>query len=168
MTLALPLLAGAGLMINSFVRLSQVDPGLDPSRVMTMSLALPRLRYPEAVPDVTRFYDEALRRVGSLPGVQSAAVTSNLPLDSSWGSNDYNLERHPTPPGGSAVARVIPASFRARLLHTIMWPSCRERHAGWSPVAGSRTAFVGRRGGFHCSWSQAPSVSQMPGGFPFA
>jgi putative ABC transport system permease protein len=99
--LALPLLVGAGLMINSFVRLSEVDPGLDAQRLLTLRLSLPSLRYPKNVPHVAGFYEEALRRARSLPGVQSAAVTSNLPLDASADSNNFDLERHPTPPGES-------------------------------------------------------------------
>ena len=73
-----------------------------------------------------------------------------------------------TPPGGSGVAAVTPPSFSARLLQTIMWPSWRDRHVGWSPVAGSSRAFVGRAGGVHCFSSHAPSVSHSPGGRVFA
>jgi putative ABC transport system permease protein len=99
--LALPLLVGAGLMINSFVRLSKVDPGFDPERILTVRLSLPTLRYPRNEPAVPGFADELLRRVRSLPGVRSAAVTTNLPLDAALGSNNFNLERHPTTPGES-------------------------------------------------------------------
>ena len=63
------------------------------------------------------------------------------------------------------MSRVIPASFNAMELQTIMWPSWRERQVGRSPVAGSSISLVGRRGGLHCSWSHAPSVSQAPVGF---
>ena len=100
--LALPLLVGAGLMINSFVRLTNVDPGFDPERLLTMRLTLPAARYPNNAPDVTGFYDEAVRRIGALPGVRSAAVTSNLPLDGRPSTNDFQLERRPTPPGETA------------------------------------------------------------------
>ena len=56
-----------------------------------------------------------------------------------------------TPPGGSGVARVTFASSSARLLHTIMWPSVRDKHVGRLPVAGSSIARVGRTG-FAQTW----------------
>src|SRR5262249_49321557 len=70
--LALPLLVGAGLMIDSFVRLSRVEPGFDPEHVLTMRLALPRMRYPDVMTNGVGFYDELLQRVRALPGVRSA------------------------------------------------------------------------------------------------
>ncbi len=99
--LALPLLVGAGLMITSFMRLNAVDPGFDTERVLTMRLSLPQLRYPRDGDQVPNFYDDLLARVRSLPGVRSAGITSNLPLDGGWDSNNFNLERHPTPAGES-------------------------------------------------------------------
>jgi putative ABC transport system permease protein len=97
--LALPLLVGAGLMINSFLRLKQVDPGFDAERLLLVRLSLPELRYPEWVPNVVGFYDEAWQRARALPGVRSASITSNIPLDAGGGTNDFELERYPTPRG---------------------------------------------------------------------
>jgi putative ABC transport system permease protein len=93
------------------VRLGQVDPGIDAQRVLTVRLSLPSLRYPDYEAHVIPFHDELLRRVRSLPGIRSAAVTSNLPLDGGWDSNNFNLERHPTPRGESEpVAEYMQAS----------------------------------------------------------
>jgi putative ABC transport system permease protein len=78
-SLALVLLIGAGLLIKSFYRLLSVDPGFAPERVLTMNITLTDTRYPT---DQQRqaFFTELLRRVQSLPGVRSAAITDSLPL----------------------------------------------------------------------------------------
>ena len=82
LALALSLLCGAGLLIKSFLRLQQVDPGLRPDRVLTMSMNLPGGKYPpEQLP---RFFEGLLEKVGGLPGVQSTAVTSILPFGGDW------------------------------------------------------------------------------------
>ena len=87
--LALMLLVGAGLLINSFVRRSSVDPGFDPDSLMTMSVYIP----PES-PSGSRwapageaewegwrtFYTELLERVAAIPGVRAAAGTTSPPI----------------------------------------------------------------------------------------
>jgi len=112
--LALPLLVGAGLMINSFMRLQQVKPGFEPDHLLTVSLPLPSLKYPEDEQAIN-FHQELLRKVQTLPGVQAASLSTSLPLDSG-NTNDFELEMHPTPPGESAeVAEfnaVSPEYFR--------------------------------------------------------
>src|SRR6185437_3869382 len=77
--LSLMLLIGTGLLVRSFVRLLQVDPGFDTRNVVTMDLSLSTQKY--AKPDQqTAFFDDALRRVRALPGVQDAAISAALPL----------------------------------------------------------------------------------------
>lgn len=98
--LALPLLIGAGLMSNSLMRLAQVDPGFDVRNLLTMNLFLPPsfLNGPE---DALAFWDEALPRISSLPGVEGATLSSSLPPDRARELNNFDLEAHPTPPGES-------------------------------------------------------------------
>jgi predicted permease len=98
--LALPLLIGAGLMINSFMRLQQVKPGFDSEHLLTMRVPLPAQKYPE-VEQAINFHQEMIHRIQTLPGVQSASITSNLPLDNSMDTNNIDFELHPTPPGKS-------------------------------------------------------------------
>jgi putative ABC transport system permease protein len=83
--LALALLAGAGLLIRSFLKLQQTAPGFDPERVLTASLSLPDARYGDA-PKVAAFHWRLLDRVSALPGVGSAGLTSDLP----WTGYDEN------------------------------------------------------------------------------
>jgi putative ABC transport system permease protein len=77
--LALVLLAGAGLMARSFMRLMHVSPGFEPRNLLAVQLYLPQTKYREGV-ERTRFYAAAIERVSALPGVQSAAAVSTLPM----------------------------------------------------------------------------------------
>jgi putative ABC transport system permease protein len=77
--LAVLLLAGAGLLMKSFIELQRVDPGFNPRGVLTFDVALPNSRYAE--PQQSRaFFAELNRRIESLPGVESAAGVFGLPL----------------------------------------------------------------------------------------
>ncbi len=76
--LAVVLLAGAGLLMRSFVRLIDVDPGYRPEDLLTAQLRLPP-RY-EGELKRAQFYDQLLSHVAGLPGVESVGATSQLPL----------------------------------------------------------------------------------------
>ncbi|HLJ50538.1 MAG TPA: ABC transporter permease [Bryobacteraceae bacterium] len=76
--LALALLIGAEVLIANFVRLEGVNPGFDYHNVLTASVALPPDKYPPARQE--RFYTDAIERIRTLPGVQSAAAISFLPM----------------------------------------------------------------------------------------
>ena len=77
--LALVLLVGAGLMTRSFAELMRVSPGFEPHNLLAVQIYLPQAKYKTAV-DRTRFYKEAVHRIAALPGVQSAAGVSALPM----------------------------------------------------------------------------------------
>lgn len=81
--LALVLLVGAGLLLRSFARIVGVDPGFEPRNVTAALIQLPERDYPD---DTRRrlAFDELLRRVGSLPQVQQAALSTELPLATGW------------------------------------------------------------------------------------
>jgi putative ABC transport system permease protein len=76
--LALLLLAGAGLMMKSFARLLEVNPGFDPSKTLTLGVSLWGPKAQDA-PTVA-FFQQVVERVRALPGVESAGVVSQLPL----------------------------------------------------------------------------------------
>jgi putative ABC transport system permease protein len=77
--LALTLLAGAGLLVKSFVGLRRVNPGFDPANVLTLRIDLARARY--AKPEqAAAFFGELQRRVAALPGVEAAGMVTELPL----------------------------------------------------------------------------------------
>jgi len=81
--LAVVLLVGAGLLINSFVRLLGAPPGFNPEGVIVARTTLPAARYPEAERGKA-VYQQALERIAALPGAQSVSVASALPLISDW------------------------------------------------------------------------------------
>jgi putative ABC transport system permease protein len=82
-SLAVVLLVGAGLLINSFLRLLRVPPGFNPEGVVIARTSLPAARYPEAERGKA-VYRQALERLAALPGVQSVGVASTMPLTSEW------------------------------------------------------------------------------------
>jgi len=77
--LALMLLVGAGLMTRSFAQLMQVSPGFEPRNLLAVQIYLPQAKYKTPI-DRTRFYKDAIHRVAALPGVESAAAVSALPM----------------------------------------------------------------------------------------
>lgn len=77
--LALVLLTGAGLLIKSFVRMRSVDKGYDASRVMTMAVDLPALRYGD-VERQRAFHTTLLRQLAAIPGVRGVGAVSNKPM----------------------------------------------------------------------------------------
>jgi putative ABC transport system permease protein len=96
--LSFVLLAGAGLMINSLLRLQQVNPGFRTDRILTMHFTLPAANYPEDRPDLTvGFFQQLIERVKALPGVESAGVSTALPLTNSGWGKLLTLEDRPAP-----------------------------------------------------------------------
>ena len=89
--LAVVLVIGAGLMLKSFWKLTQVDAGFDRSRLITFGLVLPAATYPQG-PERTAFFRNVLTRLGAIPGVQSVAAMSGLPPQRNVNANDTDFE----------------------------------------------------------------------------
>jgi predicted permease len=109
----LVLLIGAGLLIRSFVRVLQVDPGFDRRNVLTASLSLRDNRY--AHDKQIEFYQDLLPRLRALPGVVSVSAGWPLPLSSSGIGISFDIEERPQPEGERAVSRasiIEPGYFR--------------------------------------------------------
>ena len=94
--LCIALLIGAGLLVRSFSALLRVDPGFDPNHVVTMRVRLPDGRYRERI-RVLSVLDQTLSRVSLIPGVESACLTTGVPLGR---ANDerFSIEGEPAPP----------------------------------------------------------------------
>ena len=112
--LALPLLIGAGLMIRSFIRLSEVDPGFRAEGVLTVRMLLLPAR-DRAIH--AEFVNDALERARALPGVVAAGSIARLPMDgANTGSWYYRADR-PEPPAGERpggdISLVTPGYFAA-------------------------------------------------------
>jgi len=116
MAIALVLLAGAGLLVRSFLRLQHVDSGMAVDRVLTLRVTLPDAHYAEDTAQI-RYFDEILRRASALPGVTAAAVTTDLPLGGSDSILNFSIEGRPQARAGeepeSGFHQVSPDYFRA-------------------------------------------------------
>ena len=102
---ALVLLTGAGLLLQTFERLSRVSPGLQPSRLFTAELTLPYVTYPKPE-NVAQFYDELLTRVKTLPGVVAASTVEPLPLSGNNMGVIFDVEERPLPQAQQANAAI--------------------------------------------------------------
>src|SRR6185503_11529059 len=110
--LSLMVLVGAGLMIQSFLRLKRVNIGLDAHNVLTAGVSLPRAKYKEEDQRVA-FYKQLLERVRNLPGVESASATATLPLGGSYWGRSLTVEGFPVLSVGQAPA----------IQHTVVTPN---------------------------------------------
>jgi predicted permease len=95
--LALVLLTGSGLMLRSFLRLYQLDPGFATEDVLTFQLSLPEQDFPDDSA-AAGFLDRVVERLAALPGVQSAGVASTLPLSGSAQATGHLIEDVPVHP----------------------------------------------------------------------
>jgi predicted permease len=137
--LALVLMVGAGLMLRTFAHLQAVDPGFDPSHVLTMEAAVGGKAYPLA-PERIRFFQQLRARLESLPGVQSVSLINHLPIDGDVWTLGIAIEGRSIPPPGQqygAVYRVVQPGYFA----TMKIPMLRGRDftaydtTGTTPVA---------------------------------
>src|ERR1700736_2334472 len=103
--LALVLLASAGLLVQSFLRLQKVPAGFDPTNVTTALVRLPETGYgkPEQAGE---FYKKLLDRVLTFPGVQSAGAAWWIPLSGSEIAFNFNIEERPVAAGQQPIAEV--------------------------------------------------------------
>jgi len=107
-SLSIVLLVGAGLMIKSFLRLQQVNPGFNPERLLTLETFLSPARYPRAEQQAA-FYQQVGRRLAAIPGVQSVGANIGLPFTGAGMGFSFEIEGRPaTSPGGQ-----LGASYRA-------------------------------------------------------
>jgi putative ABC transport system permease protein len=104
--LAFVLLIGAGLLIRSFSRLTEVDPGIDPRGVLTMDILLPPAKYISDGRSIA-FFQQTLERVRALPGVEAAAAVYPVPLSGAHASGGFDIEGRSSP-----TAQTFNAGFR--------------------------------------------------------
>ena len=113
--MSLVLLVGAGLMVQSFLRLRQVNLGLDPKNVLTATVLLPRAKYTQD-DQRSAFFKQLTERVRNLPGVEAASATGTLPLGGSTWGRSLTVEGYPVVSVGQAPSIqhtvVTPGYFR--------------------------------------------------------
>ena len=145
--LSIVLLVGATLLLRSFAKLTDVDPGFHPERVFAFQVALPKTAYPQAH-NVTAFFSTLLEKLEALPEVSSAGMVQTLPM-----RGDYvlsvTIQGRPAPPPNaepSANYRVItPKYFETLGIPLLRGRPFDERDTEKSPlVAIVDQAFVDR------------------------
>ncbi len=146
--LSLALLATAGLMIKTFVRLEQVSPGFNPQRLLAMFVALPDAKY-GSDQQKANFYEQFIERARSLPGVQDAAVANILPLGGMNETSTIRIEGKPEPKPGQepeANVRIVSGSyFRAMQIPILRGREFTSQDtAKGQPVVAVNEAFAAR------------------------
>jgi putative ABC transport system permease protein len=112
--LSVALLIGAGLLIRSFARLQQVDPGFRTSNLMTARITLPAAAYPDG-PSRRAFYDRFLADLRGRPGIEAAAIASGPPLAGDFTGGDVKLPTQSNDEAGSAAWRLAGPGYFAAL-----------------------------------------------------
>jgi putative ABC transport system permease protein len=123
--LAVVLLIGAGLLVNSFVRLQQVSPGFDAQNLLTVRIDLPN---PYVQPEKKIiFYEQLQQAVAALPGVDAVGLVTELPLARQSADFGFNIDGRPDPPDGQGphadIRNINHAYFRAMRI-----PLLKGRH----------------------------------------
>jgi putative ABC transport system permease protein len=111
--LSVALLIGAGLLIRSFARLQQVNPGFNTSGLMTARVGLPNTTYPGG-PAKAAFFERLLTDLRGRPGIEAAAIASGPPLSGDFTAGDVKLPSQSNAEAGSAAWRLAgPGYFAA-------------------------------------------------------
>lgn len=97
--MAVVLLIGAGLMLQSLHRLQQVDLGFETKNILTLRISLPNQRYQDSR-QWGDFFDQSLEKIRALPGVKSAGMVSFLPMAGLGTASSFTVEGQPAPPPG--------------------------------------------------------------------
>jgi putative ABC transport system permease protein len=142
MTLALVLLAAAGLMLRTVDQLRHVKPGFDPEHALTMHVHIPWSRYSGWAP-VAAFHRSLQERVGALPGVRAVGGATDVPLVSFGFCSVVWIEDHPLAPGEEPpcvnVTEAAPGFFSAlRLPVRGRVPDWHDAEAGTGAVVVTR------------------------------
>lgn len=134
-TLALMLLASAGLLIQSFVRLHNVNPGFNPTNIVTARVALPDASYPK--PDqASEFFRKLLVDLSHSPGVDSAAAAWWIPLSGSEIVFNFDIQERPVPKPQQPLAQVnavTPAYFKTLRVPLLRGREFTERDSKTAP-----------------------------------
>lgn len=126
---SLVLLIGAGLMINSFIRLTQIDPGFRSENILTMFITLPEVRYPLDQPQArVSFFEQLEEKVGLLPGVETVGCTTSLPLTSTGWGKLFTVEGRPAPTSFEQIPIIQYRQTNRDYFQTLSIPLVRGRY----------------------------------------
>jgi putative ABC transport system permease protein len=144
--MALTLLAGAGLVIHSFWKLTRVDLGFRRDHILTFNLATPidRFAHPE---QITAFYRQLLEKINALPGIVSTTVSTGMPIAGTNFGMPFSIAGQPvgdpSSRPGAGFTMVTPEYFRTFGINISMGRAFTEQDAaGGVPVAIVNETFV--------------------------
>lgn len=118
LALAVTLLVAAGLLVRSFVRVTSVDLGFRAPHLLTAIVNLPPARYGDPAQQVA-FFENALQRIETLPGVVSAAVSDSIPLTGINDQGGFAIEGRPAPPPGGSEPHANRPRVSAKYFETM-------------------------------------------------
>ena len=104
--LAFVLLTGAGLLLRSFVKMVQIDPGFEPRNTLSMNVELPESRY-QTPSQMIAFQERAVENLKAIPGVKAAGSVFGLPLGNMLVRGDFVVESQPAPPPDITPAKIL-------------------------------------------------------------
>lgn len=146
--LALVLLIGASLLIKSFMRLQQVDPGFRPDNILTMSVTIPAAKYPDSERQ-RGFFRQVLQQIQAMPGVKSAAGVTRLPLGNPEQVRAFLIEGRPPLASGeqqtASYNAVSPDYFNAMSIPIAKGRAFTERDAENAPLVAVINQTMARR-----------------------
>jgi len=97
-SVAIVVLAGAGLLVRSLIQLQKVPTGFNPEHLTAMTINLPRTTYPDLFHRIA-LTDQLMTKLGAVPGIQAVSVSNNLPLDVGLQGTDFEIPGQPNLPG---------------------------------------------------------------------
>jgi putative ABC transport system permease protein len=155
------LLAGSGLMVQTMLRLSRVDPGFDPHNLQTVMFSLAGPAWPDLRKQA--FFTEAVERLRAVPGVENAAITYSLPiLGSNWW-NWFTIAGRPIAPGAVMMdlpsAGIVPVS--ATYFETMKIPLIRGRSFDQSDTPDSQPVAIINASLIKLYWPNEDPIGQQ-------
>jgi predicted permease len=134
--LSLVLLIGAGLLIKSFMRLQEINPGFEAKNVLALRLSLPRNRYTDRE-KVSRFYDQFVENIKRLPGVESVGTASQIPMCGLMAGIEFTIVGRPplasTEANYSHYRFASPGYFQAMNIPILRGRDFNERDISTTP-----------------------------------
>jgi putative ABC transport system permease protein len=134
--LAMVLLVGAGLMIKSFVRILQSNPGFNPQHAMTANVVLPDTKYKEPAQMVS-FYRDVAQKISVIPGVTASGMSSMFPMSGGW-TNTFFVRARNIKPEPHAYVAVVTGGYN----QAVQMPLLKGRFLNDSDAAESQPVAV--------------------------
>ncbi len=133
--LSLMLFIGAGLLIKSFWRLTNVNPGFQPDHLLTVHVSLPDQKYPEPA-QVIEFFRNMPERLSTLPGVKAVSAVNLLPISGGDPHGELTIDGRTFAAGeapGVSYRRILPNYFRAMGIPLLYGREFDDRDTGGKP-----------------------------------